>query len=254
MADVSKSDLFTYVLRLADDALVLGHRTSEWCRFAPTLEEDIALANLGLDLIGQARVLYTYAGDIEGKGRTEDHLAYLRDAHEFTNCVLVEQPIGDFAVTMARHFLFAAFMHPYYEALAQSRDVRLAEIAAKAVHEMAYHVRHTGEWVVRLGDGTEESRKRVVEALDEMWGYTSELAVMDEIERRLASAGIAPDRSKIVERWRTTVDRVLYEATLARPADRNLRLEGRHGVHSEHLGHMLAAMQVVARAHPQATW
>jgi ring-1,2-phenylacetyl-CoA epoxidase subunit PaaC len=254
MAQTTASDLFTYIVRLADDALVLGHRTSEWCRFAPTLEEDIALANLGLDLIGQARFLYSYAGEVEGAGRDEDRLAYFRDVHEFTNCVLVELPIGDFAHTMTRHFLYAAFMHPYLEALSGSKDARLAEIAAKAVPEMAYHVRHAGEWLVRLGDGTQESRARTIAALDEVWGYTNELFAMDPIEARLASLGVAPDRGVMKNRWDATLDRVFGEAMLQRPAPRDLVLRGRDGVHSEHLGHMLATMQVLARAQPDAVW
>ncbi len=161
--------LFAYVLTLADDALVLGHRLSEWSGQAPMLEEDIALSNLALDLIGQARLFYAYAGEIEGKGRDEDALAYLRDEHAFSNILLVEQPNGDFAATMVRQLLYAAFMHPYLQALQGSKDARLGEIAAKAVKEMAYHVRHAAEWVIRLGDGTEESHARAAAALEELW-------------------------------------------------------------------------------------
>ena len=169
---------FTYVLTLADDALVLGHRLSEWSGQAPMLEEDIALSNLALDLIGQARLFYAYAGEIEGKVRDEDALAYLRDEHAFTNILLVEQPNGDFAATMVRQLLYAAFMHPYLQALQASKDVRLGEIAAKAVKEMAYHVRHAAEWVIRLGDGTEESHARAAAALEELWPYTGEMLEM----------------------------------------------------------------------------
>ena len=162
-------------LSLADDALVLGHRLSEWSGQAPMLEEDIALSNLALDLIGQARLYYAYAGEIEGKGRDEDALAYLRDEHAFANILLVEQPNGDFAATMVRQLLYAAFMHPYLQALQNSKDVRLGEIAAKAVKEMAYHVRHAAEWVIRLGDGTEESHARAAAALEELWMFTGEM-------------------------------------------------------------------------------
>jgi len=246
--------LLAYTLALADDALVLGHRLSQWSGKAPTLEEDIALSNLALDLIGQARLLYAYAGEIEGKGRSEDDLAYLRDEHAFTNILLVEQPNGDFALTMARHLVYAAFMQPFFAALQHSADARLAEIAAKAVKEMAYHVRHAAEWVIRLGDGTEESRARTERALDELWMYTGELFEMDEGERALAAAGIAVDRRAIRPAWERTIDATLAAATLARPAERWMQSGGRAGRHSEHLGPMLAEMQVLHRAHPGVTW
>jgi ring-1,2-phenylacetyl-CoA epoxidase subunit PaaC len=246
--------LFTYVVALADDALVLGHRLSQWSGHAPMLEEDIALSNLGLDLVGQARLLYAYAGAIEGKGREEDQLAYLRDEHAYRNVLLVEQPNGDFAVTMVRQLLYAAFVHPYYQALVSSRDQRLAEIAAKAVKEMAYHVRHSAEWVIRLGDGTEESHARAAAALDELWTYTGELFEMDEGERSLLAAGIAVDREAVRPKWEATLRTVLAEATLQLPAKRWMQTGGRAGRHSEHLGPMLAEMQVLHRAHPDVTW
>jgi ring-1,2-phenylacetyl-CoA epoxidase subunit PaaC len=249
-----REPLFEYVLRLADDALVLGHRLSQWSGRAPTLEEDIALSNLALDLIGQARFLYTLAGQIEGRGRGEDQFAYFREAHEFKNCLLVEQPNGDFATTVSRQFLYAAFMHPYWEALTRSHEQRLAQIALKAVKEIAYHVRHAGEWVIRLGDGTHESRRRMVAALDELWMYTGELLEMDETERRLMLAAIAPDRARIRPAWERTIAQVLATATLERPTDRWMQSGGRSGRHTEHLGLVLAEMQVLARAHPQATW
>jgi ring-1,2-phenylacetyl-CoA epoxidase subunit PaaC len=254
IAQADASPLFAYVVSLADDALVLGHRLSEWSGRGPMLEEDIALSNLGLDLIGQARLLYAYAGEVEGKGRGEDDLAYLRDEHAFANVLLVEQPNGDFAATMVRHLLYAAFMHPYLQALQKSADARLAEIAGKAVKEMAYHVRHAAEWVIRLGDGTEESHARASVALDELWMYTGELFEMDDGERALVGKGIAVDRATMKPAWDATVDRVLVEATLKRPADRWMQGGGRSGRHSEHLGHLLAEMQVLHRAHPGATW
>ena len=239
---------------LADDALILGHRLSEWSGKAPMLEEDIALSNLGLDLIGQARLFYTYAGEIEGKGRDEDALAYLRDEHAYTNLLLVEQPNGDFAATMMRHLLYAAFMHPYLQAMQHSKDARLAAIAAKAVKEMAYHVRHSAEWVIRLGDGTDESHARAQAALDDLWMYTGEMFDVADGERILVGSGIAPDRTAINPAWDTTIDRVLAEATLKRPADRWMQIGGRAGRHTEHLGRLLAEMQVLHRAHPGAKW
>jgi len=246
--------LFSYVLSLADDALVLGHRLSEWSGQAPMLEEDIALSNLALDLIGQARLYYAYAGEIEGQGRGEDALAFVRDEHAFANILLVEQPNGDFAATTVRQLLYAAFMHPYLQALQNSKDVRLAEIAAKAVKEMAYHVRHAAEWVIRLGDGTGESHARAAAALEELWMFTGEMTEMDEGERVLVDAGIAVDRGRIKPAWDATINRVLGEATLARPADGWMQGGGRAGRHTEHLGHLLAEMQVLHRAHPGVTW
>jgi ring-1,2-phenylacetyl-CoA epoxidase subunit PaaC len=251
---MSTSALFAYVLGLADDALVLGHRLSQWSGRAPLLEEDIALSNLALDLIGQARLLYAYAGEVEGKGRSEDDLAYLRDEQAYRNVLLVEQPNGDFAATMVRQLLYAAFMRPYHQALAASADPRLAEIAAKAVKEMAYHVRHAAEWVIRLGDGTDESRARTASALEDLWMYTGELFEMSEGERTLAGRRIAVDRAAIRPEWEATIGATLAEATLERPADRWMQSGGRSGRHSEHLGHLLAGMQVLNRAHPGVTW
>jgi ring-1,2-phenylacetyl-CoA epoxidase subunit PaaC len=246
--------LFAYVLSLADDALVLGHRLSEWSGRGPTLEEDIALSNLALDLIGQARLCYAYAGEIEGRGRDEDALAYLRDEHAYRNLLLLEQPNGDFAMTMTRHLLYAAFLDPYFKALSASADNRLAEIGAKAAKEMAYHLRHAAEWVIRLGDGTEESHARMAAALDEVWMYTGEMFEMDAGESALSAQGIAVDRSSIRPTWEATLARVLAEATLARPTDRWMQRGGRAGQHSEHLGRLLAEMQVLHRAHPGASW
>jgi ring-1,2-phenylacetyl-CoA epoxidase subunit PaaC len=246
--------LFCYVLALADDALVLGHRLSQWSGRGPQLEEDIALSNLALDLIGQARLFYTYAGEIEGKGRDEDALAFLRDEHGYSNLLLSEQPNGDFAATMVRQLLYAAFMQPFFAALGRSRDRRLGEIGAKAEKEMAYHVRHAGEWVIRLGDGTEESHARAAAALDELWAYTGELFEMDAGERALVAAGIAVDREALRPEFEATLDAVLGEATLRRPQPRWMQRGGRVGRHSEHLGHLLAEMQVLYRAHAGARW
>ncbi|HRD77992.1 MAG TPA: phenylacetate-CoA oxygenase subunit PaaC, partial [Hyphomicrobiaceae bacterium] len=217
-------------------------------------EEDIALSNMGLDLIGQARLFYTLAGEVEGQGRDEDRLAYFRDAPEFRNVLLVELPNGDFARTMARHLVYASFAHPFMSALAGSNEARLAEIAAKAEKELAYHVRHASEWVIRLGDGTDESRGRMIAGLEFVWGYGAELETMDALERELALAGVAVDRAPISARWTATIAGVLAEAGLEWPKDRFPQSGGRSGRHTEHLGHLLAVMQSTARADPEAIW
>ena len=251
---MSELPLFAYTMRLADNALILGHRLSEWCGHAPVLEEDLALANMALDLIGQARSLFTYAGSIEGKGRDEDALAYRRDVGEFRNVLLVERPNGDFATTIVRQLLYAAFAHPYFAALARSKDATLAAIAAKAVKEMEYHLRHASEWTIRLGDGTEESHARAQDALDELMPFTGELFEADEIERVLIAVGIAVDPATIRPTWERTIDDVLAEATLARPGASWMQTGGRAGRHSEHLGHILAELQFLQRAYPDARW
>lgn len=248
------AELFAYSISLADDALVLGHRLSQWSSRAPTLEEDIALSNLALDLIGQARLFYTLAGEAEGRGRAEDDFAYFRNAGEFRNILLVELPNGDFAHAMVRQLLYAAFSHPYLDAMTRSADARLAGIAAKAVKEMAYHLRHSAEWVIRLGDGTDESRRRTDAALRELWPYAREMFEMTAGEQRLVSAGIAPDRSVLRPVWDHTIDKVLGEATLRRPTSGIAQSGGRSGRHSAELTAMLADMQVLARAHPGVTW
>ena len=246
--------LFQLALRLADDALVLGHRLSEWSGHGPMLEEDIALSNLGLDLIGQARMFYDVAGAAEGRGRDEDELAYFRDAGAYRNIQLVELPNGDFARTMLRQFFYSAFMQPYLAALEKSPEPRLADIGAKAAKEMAYHVRHSAEWVIRLGDGTDESRKRMITALDDLWGFTGELFEIPDDERALVNAGIAPDRAALKLAWDAHVARVLREATLDVPKPRGMQTGGRSGRHTEYLGKMLAEMQMLARAHPGVKW
>jgi ring-1,2-phenylacetyl-CoA epoxidase subunit PaaC len=252
--DAVTTPLFDYALRLADDALLLGHRLSEWCGRAPTLEEDLALANIGLDLIGQARSLYAYAGEVEGRGRDEDRLAYLRQDREYRNLLLVELPNGDFAFTIVRQLLHAAFMVPFWERLQASQDETLAAIAAKSLKEVRYHLRHAAEWVIRLGDGTEESRHRTMAALDELWPWTGELFEQDAAERALVEAGIAVDRVALRPAWDATVDEVLAEATLARPPDGWMQTGGRRGLHTEHLGYLLAELQHLQRSHPGATW
>jgi ring-1,2-phenylacetyl-CoA epoxidase subunit PaaC len=248
------SGRFAYALRLADDALILGHRLSEWSSWGPTLEEDIALSNMGLDLIGQARLFYSLAGALEGRGRDEDRLAYFREATQFHNVLLVELPNGDFAQTMARHLVYASMAHPFLARLAASSDPRLAEIGAKAEKEMAYHVRHASEWVIRLGDGTDESRQRMAKGLDVVWSYRAELFAMDDLERALAAEGVAVDRTAIEPIAAATIGSVLSEAGLEPPAERHPQAGGRAGRHTEHLGHLLAVMQSLARAHPEARW
>jgi len=248
------SALFTQLLRLADDQLVMGHRISEWCGHAPLLEEDLALPNIALDLIGQARSLYAYAGEVEGKGRDEDLLAYHRNDREYTNCLLVERPNGDFAHTMLKILYFSAFMEPWWKAACGSTDATVAGIAGKAVKEAAYHVRHSAEWVIRLGDGTEESARRMTDAVDALSRYTEELFETDGVTDELATAGIIPDPASIRPAWEPTIDAVFAEAMLARPEVGFPRTGGRKGLHGEELGHMLADMQALQRQMPGLTW
>jgi ring-1,2-phenylacetyl-CoA epoxidase subunit PaaC len=247
--------LFDYLLRLGDNAVVLSHRLGEWCGHAPVLEEDIALINVALDLLGQARSIMTYAGEVEGRGRDEDALAYRRDGIDYRNLLLVEQPNeDDFARTIARQFLFDAWHYELQTALLQSSDERLRAIAAKSIKEVTYHLRHSSEWMIRLGDGTEESHARVQEALDELWRFTGELFEADSVEASVAAAGIGPDPKSLYPAWSATVDRVLAEATLTRPEDGWMQSGGRDGRHSEHLGYILAEMQYLQRAFPDARW
>ena len=246
--------LVEYLLRLGDDRLVLGHRLSEWCGHAPILEEDIAIANIALDLVGQATLLLKAAAAAEGKGRTEDTLAYFRDAGDFRNALLCELPKGDFAVTIVRQFLFSVFAVLQWEHLTSSTHAELAGIAAKALKESRYHVRHAGEWVIMLGDGTDESHARAQTALDDLWRFTGELFLADDIDRAVAEKGIGADPSELSNAWRTQVADVVTRATLALPKDGYMQRGGRQGRHTEHLGHMLAEMQIVARSHPGASW
>jgi len=246
--------LFRYALRLGDDALVLGQRLGEWCGKAPALEIDLALANFGLDLIGQATFLLGYAGELEGAGRDADRLAFHRDVMDYANCLLVEQPNGDFARTIARQFLFSAWRSPLFEDLAASTDATLAGVAKKAVKETAYHLRFSREWIVRLGDGTDESRTRLVAGLDWCWRFVDELFEPDEVTSALVDAGIAPDPGGLRARFDAEIDKTLGEAGLERPPARRPVVGGRSGRHSEHLGHLLAEMQFLPRAYPDARW
>jgi ring-1,2-phenylacetyl-CoA epoxidase subunit PaaC len=249
---LAETPLLHALLARADDALVHAHRLSEWMGHAPMLEEDLALGNVALDLLGQARALYAYAAEVEGAGRTEDDLAYLRDAPQFRNLLLLEQPNGDFAQTIARLFLHGAFALPWWQAAMRSADATLAAIAAKAEKEATYHLRHAGEWLIRLGDGTAESHGRAAAALDRLWRFTGEMFVPDDAD--LVARGVLPDVAAIRPAWEATVSRVLDLATLARPRDGWMQTGGRRGVHTESLGHMLAVMQHLQRAYPGATW
>ncbi|HKX80018.1 MAG TPA: 1,2-phenylacetyl-CoA epoxidase subunit PaaC [Novosphingobium sp.] len=248
------SGLFQYLLRLGDDSLILGQRLSEWCGHSPTIEVDLSLSNLGLDLIGQATLLLGYAGEVEGKGRDADRLAFHRDALQFRNCLLVEQPNGDFAQTIARQFLFSTYSHALFQKLTGSTDARIAEIAAKAVKEVAYHADLAADWVVRLGDGTEESHRRMAEGLDWFWRFVDEMFEMDEVERSLAESGVAVDKAALRPQFDEKVSSVLAAATLQPAAYPYPIKGGRVGHHSEHLGHLLAQMQYLQRTYPDAVW
>ena len=246
--------LFDYLLRLGDDSLILGQRLTEWCGHAPALETDLSLANIGLDLIGQADLFLNLAGKVEDAGRDGDRLAFHRDVLAFRNCLLVEQTNGDFAQTIARQFLFSTAQLGLFEALEQSADPRIAEIAAKAVKEVRYHAEISADWVIRLGDGTEESHRRMVEGLDWFWRFVDEMFEMDQIERSLVERGIAADRTRLRGRFDARVAEVLGEATIALPEYPRAVQGGRRGHHTEHLGHLLAVMQHVPRTYSDAKW
>jgi len=251
---VSETPLVLYALRRADDALILGHRLSEWCGHAPMLEEDMALANMGLDLLGQARELYSYAARVEGGDNDEDKFAYLRDVRQYRNLLLLEQPNGDFAHTMVRQFFYSAFADLYWRAMMQSSDATLAAIAAKSEKESAYHLRHSSEWMVRLGDGTEESHARAQVAIDDLWAYTGEMFDVDGSELGLINNRVAVDTAPLHPLWLKTVSDVVNEATLALPKSNWMQQGGRSGRHSEHLGHLLSELQSLQRTFPGATW
>ena len=246
--------LATYALRLGDDALILGQRLSEWCGHAPALEVDLSLANIALDQVGQATHFLGLAGAIEGESRDADQLAFHRDVMDFTNCLLVEQPNGDFAQTMARQFLYSHYQHLLFEAMRSAKDERFAAIAAKAVKETAYHAKLASDWVIRLGDGTDESRARMIAGLDWMWRFVDEVFMTDEIDEAAIRAGVGVDKAALRAAWDERVNATLTEATLERPASRRPVLGGRTGRHSEHLGHLLSEMQFLQRAYPGATW
>ncbi|CAM1643082.1 MULTISPECIES: 1,2-phenylacetyl-CoA epoxidase subunit PaaC [Bartonella] len=243
-----------FLLRMGDNTLVLGHRISEWCGHSPVLEEDIALANQALDLIGQTQLWLGLAGALENKGRSADQLAFLRDAWDFRNVLLVEKDNGDFGNTMMRQFLFDAWHIEMLKALLKSSNSQIAEIAAKAVKEVAYHLEKSADIVIRLGDGTELSHQRMQHALDNLWSYTGELFVDDDYDETVNSVGIAPLPSSLKHKWDQTINSVLRDATLALPQTSYVHKGGKKGRHTEFLGHMLAEMQFLQRAYPGSTW
>jgi ring-1,2-phenylacetyl-CoA epoxidase subunit PaaC len=247
--------LATYALRLGDDALVLAQRLGGWIARAPQLEEDVALANIALDLLGQARALLTYAGQVEGAGRSEDDLAYLRDERDFLNLQLVELPNDDFGVTIARQLVFSTWQLALFQRLVDSRDETIAGVAGKAVKEVAYHRDHATQWALRLGDGTEESHRRMQAGLTTVWPYVAELFATDELEQGLVRDGVAVDVSTLRPEWESYVGRVLDEATLVVPDGvPTIPGGGRRGVHTEAMGYLLAEMQHLHRSHPGAFW
>jgi ring-1,2-phenylacetyl-CoA epoxidase subunit PaaC len=243
-----------YALTVGDTSLILAQRLGEWIGHAPALEEDLALANIALDLLGQARYLLSHAAELHGKGGTEDDLAFLRDPQDFLNLSLVEQPNGDFGQTIVRQFLIDAWQLELFERLQQSSEPKLAELAAKAIKETRYHFRFSSGWVIRLGDGTEESHRRVQTALDALWRFTHEMFVASPAEQEAAALGIGPDPASLAAGWSSRVDAVLQEATLKRPADVAYSWHGKRGQHSEHLSRLLAEMQFMQRTYPGAQW
>jgi ring-1,2-phenylacetyl-CoA epoxidase subunit PaaC len=253
-ATLAPADVATYALRLGDDALVLSQRLAEWLSRAPEIEEDIAAANIALDLLGQARALLSYAGELEGRGRDEDDLAYLRGERQFTNLRIVELENADFAVTMARQLLFSTYQLALYERLAASSDETLAAIAAKAVKEVAYHRDHATQWTLRLGDGTDESHRRMQAGLEQVWPFAGEMFEADELTDRVSAAGVGVDPAGLRADWDEYVDAVLSEATLERPETGWRPSGGRRGVHDEAFGYLVAEMQHLHRSHPGATW
>jgi ring-1,2-phenylacetyl-CoA epoxidase subunit PaaC len=247
-------DLFKFLLRWADNSLIHGQRLAQWCGHGPALEEDIALTNTALDYIGQATNLYKYAAQIEGQGRDEDQIAFLRDEWEYYNLILLEQPNGDYAFTMARQFLFATWYHLVLNEMMQSQDAFLSGFAEKSAKELKYHVVHARDWMLRMGDGTEESHNRIQKAVDEVWAYLPEMFEMDELDQRMLQQGIGVDLKKIQTQWRSQIEAVLTEASLRIPADGWGHTGGKNGKHSEHLGYILAEMQYLQRTYPGAKW
>lgn len=243
-----------YVLRMGDNALILGQRLSEWCGHGPVLEQDIAVTNIALDLIGQARSIFDYAGRLEGKGRSEDDIAFLRDAWDFRNVLLVEQPNRDWAYTIVRQFLFDGFNFLFHQGMTGSRDEQLAAIAEKSLKEITYHLRYSSEWMIRLGDGTEESHERMQAALDDLWSFTGELFEMNEVDRLAIDVGIGLDLQTLRPAYDERLQAVLEQATLRKPDADWMQSGGKEGRHSEHLGFILAEMQFLQRAYPGSEW
>lgn len=246
--------LFEYTVRIGDTSLILSQRLGEWCGHGPILEEDIALTNIALDMLGQARAFLSYAGQVEGKGRTDDDLAYFRGEREFKNFLLAEQPNGDFGQTILRQFFISTFQSNFFEHLMKSKDAMLAGLAEKSVKEVNYHLRHSSEWVKRLGDGTPESRKRMTDAIEALWIYTGDMFEMDETDKSLLREGIGVDLAEVKQLWDKQVKNVFDQSTLSIPESSFMISGSRQGKHTEHLGHLLAEMQSLPRAFPGAAW
>jgi len=246
--------LLNSLLQIADDHLILGHRVSEWCGHAPLLEEDLSMPNMALDLIGQARVLYSYAAVVEGKDRSEDDFAYLRSDREYHNCLLVERANDDFAHTMLRQLYFAAFMKPFWQAMHESSDDTIRKLSLKAIKEIAYHIRHCGEWVVRLGDGTEESAQRMQAAVVALHPYTAELFEVDEHRQACIEQGIFPDNKNLQATWDETITSIFTQAKLTVPTMEFPQTGGRKGLHTEEFGLLLSQLQYLQRSYPGAAW
>jgi ring-1,2-phenylacetyl-CoA epoxidase subunit PaaC len=251
---IGKSPTQQYVLRLADTCLILAQRLGEWTGHAPILEEDIALANMALDLLGQSRALLTHAGRLDSQGHDEDQLAFLRDERDFVNMTLVELPRGDFAFTVLRNLMVSTWLKLVWERLADSSDDELAAIAGKAIKEARYHQQHAADWTVRLGDGTEESTQRMKAALETLWPYTAELFADDAIDEAAAANGVGPKASALRDAWLAEMTEVLSEAMLTPPADTPFVSEAKRGRHTEHMGYILAEMQYLQRAYPGGVW
>ncbi|MBL4587586.1 MAG: phenylacetate-CoA oxygenase subunit PaaC [Flavobacteriales bacterium] len=250
----NKDVLYKYLLRLGDNAAILGHKLSEWCGHGPELEEDIAIINTALDLLGQARSIYSYAAEVEGKGKTEDDIAYLREERQYVNALICELPNGHYGDTIARQFLFDQFNYLLFSELVNSKDETIAAIAAKAIKEIRYHLRRSTEWVLRLGDGTEESRNKMQKSFNDLWMFTGDLFVQDETDTAAIFAGFGPDLSTIYPVWKEKVKAVLAEATLVTPEDGWMQSGSKTGRHTEHMGHLLSELQYMQRAYPGCEW
>ena len=246
--------LINYLLHLADNTLILSQRNGEWCGHGPVLEQDIAITNISLDLLGQARNFYSYAATLIGGETSEDSLAFLRKEREFKNCLLVEQPNGDWAQTILRQYCFSQYQYLLYQQLLNSKDTQLAAIVEKSIREVAYHLRWSSEWVIRLGDGTEESHRRMLKAVEELWAYTGELFVAADYEKALLQEGIAADPDKIKQEWLSKTEAIFAEATLPLPNNVFVQTGGKQGVHTEHMGFILTELQYMQRAYPGAKW
>ena len=249
-----ENDKLEYVLRLGDNALILGQRLSQWCGHGPILEQDIALSNIALDQLGQARMLMQYAAELKGDGATEDGMAFFRDIMEYRNILLVELQNGDWGDTLARQFLFDTYNYFFYTALLKSEDERLVAVAQKAIKEVTYHAQWSAEWIIRLGDGTEESHRRIQNSLNDLWEWTGEMFTMDDLEKRMLDSGVGVDVAALKPKWDAKVAEILELATLEKPADGWMQSGGKQGEHTEYLGYVLAEMQHLPRMHPEAQW